>query len=166
MTTGDAVKVTAFVRVPVADAFAAFTEDIDLWWRRGPAYRAGGRWPSTMHLEPKLGGRVFEQLASPEPVLREIGAITAWDPPGHLAMTWRAANFRPEQTTVVEIWFAPSGDGTNVTLEHRGWSAIPDDAPVRHGRTGTAFVAEIGRWWAGLLASMRAHAATDNDRSE
>ncbi len=157
--TGDSVRVTAQVGVPVAAAFAAFTEDINLWWRAGPRYRAGGRWPSSLYLEPRLGGRLFEEIAAPAPIVREIGAITAWDPPAHLALTWRAANFTPDQRTTVEVWFAASGTGTRVTLEHRGWASIPADAPVRHGRTGAAFLADTGRWWADLFASLRAHAA-------
>jgi uncharacterized protein YndB with AHSA1/START domain len=43
MIAGDTVTVTVTVDVPPPRAFAVFTEEIDLWWRRGPAYRVAGR---------------------------------------------------------------------------------------------------------------------------
>ena len=52
MIAGDRVRVETFVRVPIADAFEVFTLEIDQWWRRGPAYRVGGKHPGTLHLEP------------------------------------------------------------------------------------------------------------------
>ena len=41
-------------------AFAAFTEELDLWWVRGPInHWAGGRM-AAMHCEPGIGGRLLE----------------------------------------------------------------------------------------------------------
>ena len=53
MTAGDKAVVTVRVDVEPAVAFAVFTEDIDLWWRRGPAYRIGGTSPGAMTFEPR-----------------------------------------------------------------------------------------------------------------
>jgi hypothetical protein len=158
---GDAsqhVRVQTFVQVAVADAFAVFTDEIDLWWRRGPAYRIAGRNPGTMHLEPRLGGRLFEQAGERGAALHEIGTITAWDPPTHFRFTWRGVNFAPGESTTVEVWFEASGDGTRVTLEHRDWATIPADAPVRHGKDVPAFLRDLGLWWGGLLTSLRERA--------
>lgn len=149
----DRVKVSVFVAVPPADAFAVFTEEIDQWWRRGPAYRVAGRSPGTLHLECKLGGRIFEAYG--EGALHDVGVITAWDPPSHFAFTWRSITFTRGETTSVAVTFTARNAGTEVTLEHHGWSTIPDDHPVRHGKVGSAFLGEIGRWWGGLLTTLR-----------
>ncbi len=163
---GDKVTVTAFVAVSPADAFEVFTTEIDRWWRRGPAYRVAGRQPGVLHLEPRLGGRLFEesaQGAGAQGTLHEVGTITVWDPPSHLAFTWRAFAFVPGETTTVDIRFVARGDGTQVTLEHRGWAAIRGDHPVRHGKASAVFIAELGMWWASLLRALGAHATRERD---
>jgi uncharacterized protein YndB with AHSA1/START domain len=160
---GDTVRVQTFVRVSITDAFEVFTLEIDQWWRRGPAYRVAGRSPGTLHLEPRLGGRVFEQYGEGGAALHEIGSITAWDPPNRFAFDWRGINFSPGEKTTVEVWFEASGEGTRVTLEHRGFAALPPDHPVRHGKPVPAFIAEMGMWWGGLLTSLRERA---EDRAE
>jgi hypothetical protein len=154
----DKVTVTVFVDVTPADAFAVFTGEIDQWWRRGPAYRVAGKRPGVLHLEPRLGGRLFEEYREGAAV-HEVGTITAWDPPVHLAFEWRSITFVPGETTQVEVRFAASGSGTRVTLEHRGWSTIRGDHPVRHGKGSSAFLGDLGRWWGALLTSLREHIA-------
>ena len=58
-----------------------------------------------------------------------------------------------------EVAFVPSNEGTLVTVRHYGWSALPDDHPVRHGLTGPAFSRMIGMWWGTLMTSLREHVA-------
>ncbi|HET7501694.1 MAG TPA: SRPBCC domain-containing protein [Kofleriaceae bacterium] len=154
----DKVTVTVFVEISPADAFAVFTGEIDQWWRRGPAYRVAGKRPGVLHLEPKLGGRLFEEYHEGAAV-HEVGTITAWDPPIHLAFEWRSITFVPGEVTRVDVRFVGVGHGTRVTLEHRGWSRIRDDHPVRHGKAASAFLADLGRWWGALLSSLREHTA-------
>ena len=158
MIAGDKVRVQTFVRVAIADAFDVFTLELDQWWRRGPAYRVGGKQPGALHLEPELGGRIFEQYGERGEGLHEIGTITAWEPPRHFAFTWRGINFAPGQSTTVEVWFEERSGGTRVTLEHRGFAALPDDHPVRHGKPVPEFIANLGMWWGGLLTSLRERA--------
>ena len=158
MIAGDKVRVQTFVRVPIADAFEVFTLEIDQWWRRGPQYRIGGKHPGTFHLEPRLGGRLFEQYGPGGSALHEIGSVTAWDPPAHFAFTWRGINFKPGEVTEVLVWFEQRETGTRVTLEHRGFAALPADHPVRHGKPVAEFIGELGMWWAGLMASLRERA--------
>ncbi len=156
MIAGDTVRVQTFVRVSLEDAFEVFTLEIDQWWRRGPAYRVGGKQPGALHLEPKLGGRIFEEYGPGK--LHEIGTITIWEPSTHFSFTWRGINFRPGENTTVEVWFEPRDGGTRVTLEHRGFAALPDDHPARHGQPVPAFIREMGLWWGTLLTSLRERA--------
>lgn len=156
---GDVVRVQTFVQVPLQRAFEVFTLELDAWWRSGPAYRVGGKHQGPMHLEAKLGGRVFQQYGKGGTALHEIGVITAWEPPTHFAFTWRGINFQDrDPSTTVAVWFEAAGEGTRVRLEHRGFAALRLDHPVRHGQPVPAFIREMGLWWGALVTSLREHA--------
>lgn len=143
---GDSASASVFVRVPRADAFAIFTEEIDQWWRTGPTYRIAGRRRGRIFLEPKLGGRMcphpdhrgetFELSSGSRTI--EVGAVTVFEPPARLALEWRGVNFAPHEKTFVEVSFEEQGEGTMVTVRHGGWSALPDDrsGASRQGRRG------------------------------
>jgi uncharacterized protein YndB with AHSA1/START domain len=157
MIAGDKARVQTYVAVAPADAFAVFTEEIDRWWRHGPRYRIGGKHPGKLHLETRLGGRIWEEYGAGK--LHEIGTITTWDPPSRLVFEWRGINFAPDESTTVDITFEPSGEGTRVTLEHRGFAALRADHPVRHGKDVPTFIGDLGMWWAGLMTAFRERAA-------
>ena len=162
MIAGDKVRVQTFVRVPPRAAFDAFTLEIDRWWGRGPAYRIGRKQQGPLHLEPQLGGRVFQ--AYDGDAVHEIGAVTVWDPPAHFAFTWRGVNFASgDPSTLVEVWFEAERDGTRVTLEHRGFAALRPDHPVRHGKEVGVFIRDMGMWWASLLTSLRELCARETE---
>jgi len=99
-----------------------------------------------------------------QPCTFEIGRITTWEPPRLLVFEWRGINFKPNQKTVVEVRFASQGAGTMVSVEHRGWSAIPDDHPVRHGQVGSDFIRTIGMWWGGLMTALREYVAVKGEK--
>ncbi len=157
---GDAAEMSVFVAVAPADAFDVFTREIDLWWKTGPQYRIAGRRPGRLCFEPRLGGRLFETVevgALTRTV--EVGRVQAWDPPRRIELEWRGVNFQPGETTLLEVTFAPSGEGTLVTVRHSGWSRLRDDHPVRHGLVGADFSRMLGLWWGSLLTSLRQHVA-------
>jgi len=159
---GDKVRVQTFVAVAQRAAFDVFTLEIDRWWRHGPAYRVGGKHQGPLHLEPKLDGRVFQQYGKAGTAVHEIGRITVWDPPAHFAFTWRGVNFKDaDPATTVEVWFEQASEGTRVILEHRGFAALRDDHPVRHGQPVVEFIRELGMWWGGLMTSLRTACAGD-----
>lgn len=156
---GDAASVSVFVRVAQADAFEVFTREIDQRWGRGPQFRIAGRRRGQLVFEGHLGGRFFETFeAGSGPRTFEVGKVTLWDPPHRLELEWRGVNFKPQEKTTVLVSFAASGEGTLVTVRHSGWSALPDDHPVRHGQVGAAFSRTIGLWWGQLMTSLREHA--------
>jgi hypothetical protein len=152
------------VPVPVTAAFDVFTLEIDAWWRTGPAYRVGGTHQGALHLEPRLCGRVFQAYAEDGAAVHEIGVITSWEPPTHLAFTWRGINFALGESTTVEVWFEAREGGTRVTLEHRGFASLRADHPVRHGQPVPAFGRQMGLWWGGLMTSLREHTEVRSDR--
>ena len=151
--------------MPPAEAFRAFTEDIDRWWRRGLAYRVQGPGRGLLRLEPWVGGRLFEQFdgvgAVGTPHVVQTGTVRVWDPPHRLVFAWRAVNFAPGEETEVSVQFEPTAQGTRVVLEHRGFAALRPDHPVRHGQAVPAFIRSMGLWWGALLQAFQAalHAA-------
>jgi len=151
---GDTASASVFVRVAQADAFDVFTREVDLWWRQGPQFRIAGRRRGRICFEGGLGGRLFESF---DGRTFETGKITLWEPPARFEFEWRGVNFKPHERTKVEVTFASSGGGTMVTVRHSGWSALPDDHPVRHGNTGVDFSRMIGVWWGQLMTSLREH---------
>jgi uncharacterized protein YndB with AHSA1/START domain len=156
MIAGDQARVTVSVAVPPATAFDIFTREIDLWWRRGPRFRALSGEHALIAIEGRLGGRVFESQGDGSPA-REIGRVLAWEPPARLLFEWRASNFAPAERTEVEVQFeaAAGGRSTRVTVTHRGWAAIRPDHPVRHGQDTAAFLRLMGLWWGDQLAALR-----------
>jgi uncharacterized protein YndB with AHSA1/START domain len=157
---GDQARVSVLVAVAPEVAFRVFTEEIDQWWRRGLRYRVSGKGRGILHLEPRLGGRLFESIESKGGTrVIETGRVTAWEPPSRLVLEWRLVNFAPGEKTEVEVRFAPSPSGTLVTVTHRGWAAIRPDHPARHGLDVPAFIRMMGLWWGDLMTSLREHAA-------
>lgn len=160
----DRASVTVRVAAPREIAWDVFTGELDLWWRHGRKFRMGA--PSTMWLESGVGGRLCERWgAAGAETEREIGVVTAWEPPRRLVIAWRAANFEPsDPSTEVEVTFeraiGHAGEGTLVTVAHRGWARIRDDHPVRHGEAPSAFVRRMGLWWSDLASSLRERIAT------
>jgi uncharacterized protein YndB with AHSA1/START domain len=153
---GDGATVSVVVGVPRAIAFHVFTEEIDLWWRRGPGYRLAGRSPGTLCLEGRLGGRLFESFRAESGThVLEVGRVTVWEPPARLVFAWRARNFTADESTEVEVRFTPAGAGTEVTVQHRGWASLRPGHPARHGHEGAAMSRRVGLWWGELMSALR-----------
>jgi uncharacterized protein YndB with AHSA1/START domain len=154
--SGDQATVSVFVAVAPADAFAVFTKETDLWWRRGLRYRVAGRRPGTLYFEPSVGGRLLESFETETGThVYETGRVTAWEPPRRLVVKWRNTNFAADESTELEILFEPSGNGTRVTVQHRGWAALRRDHPARHGLEGAAFSRMMALWWSDQMTSLR-----------
>jgi uncharacterized protein YndB with AHSA1/START domain len=153
MKSTDAARVTTFVALTPAEAFEVFTAEIDHWWKKAPRFRPGGQADGALRFE---DGRLVEV----SPASRfEVGRVLAWEPGQRLMFEWRAHTFAPGELTEVEVRFEPLRGGTQVTLEHRGWDALPAEHRGRHGLDGSAFTAMIGLWWGDLVTSFRAYAA-------
>jgi uncharacterized protein YndB with AHSA1/START domain len=161
----DRIKVTTVLAVDPATAFEIFTEEVDAWWKHGPRYRFSVHRKGVMRFEPGVGGRLVEEYDGAVGDLFEVGRVLEWKPAECLAFEWRGRNFEPGQVTRVEIRFEAVEAGTRVTLEHRGWDALPSDHPARHGLGGEAFTSMIGLWWAEILGSARAFAANVEERN-
>jgi len=155
LIAGDQARVTVSVAVPPDVAFEVFTQEIDLWWRRGPQFRHLTGERALIAIEPREGGRVFESTAGEEGPLQDMGRVLVWQPPSRLVFEWRNATFAPLERTEVEVLFEAAGGGTCVTVTHRGWATIRPDHPARHGKPVPQFIGELGTWWGRQMRSYR-----------
>jgi hypothetical protein len=153
----DRARVTTVVAVDPARAFALFTDEIDAWWRRGPRFRFLRSAEGVLRFEGQAGGLLLEAGAGET---WEVGRVTVWEPAARLVFDWRLPSFAPHETTEVEVRFEPVAGGTRVTIEHRGFDALPREHPARHGLDGEALQAMIGLWWGDLVTVFRRHART------
>lgn len=158
MTGGDRVKVSTWVAVPPGRAFDLFTRDIARWWLPGARFRFTGQHDGALRFEGGAGGRLVQASRDGDEPFA-VGEVRAWEPGVRLLLEWRLGNFASGEATEVEVRFQPSGEGTRVTLEHRGFAALRPDHPVRHGEEVPVFTARLGRWWGELLTSLREVAA-------
>jgi len=145
-----AVIVSLRVHVTPIEAFEVFTQEIAAWWQPNGLFEITPRGDGVLSFEGEE--RLITTL--PNGKVFEIGRVSAWRPGELLTFTWRQATFTPEQTTHVTVRFEPVGEETRVTVEHRGWDAIPQEHVARHGFPLAATQARLGEHWRALLAAM------------
>jgi uncharacterized protein YndB with AHSA1/START domain len=168
VSASDAVRARIEVAVDPATAFEIFTGEIGAWWEAAGRGRPSGarrvsigRGPGhegRLRFEPGPGGRLVE-VYDDSTAAFEVGRVLVWKPADRLVFEWRQGNFRAGERTEVEVRFEAVGRGTRVTLEHRGFAALPADHGTRHGLgTGEAFVRMMTTFWDGRLAGFSARA--------
>ncbi len=135
-------------------AFAVFTEEIGDWWVANDLFRftpgAPGRLAFDIPEDENEPARLVEHRPGGEPF--EIGRVSVWEPAERVVVAWRQISFGPEHDTEVEVSFAPVGEFTRVTVEHRGWERIPQDHVARHSFPLNIFLTRHGEYWRALLS--------------
>jgi uncharacterized glyoxalase superfamily protein PhnB len=120
-------------------AFTAFTDELDLWWVRGPinAYDSGRL--VEMRCEPGVGGRILEVYDAETGEGLELARITVFEPGRRLAWTSSLDDVS------IDVHFDPTASGTIVRLE----------ATVAEGgedRGGSAFVSVTPPWFGAWMS--------------
>ncbi len=115
------------VSVDPATAFTAFTDELDLWWVRGPinSYDAGRL--VEMRCEPGIGGRLLEVYDKTTGEGLELARITAWEPGKRLCWQSSLDDVR------IDVRFDRTETGTLVRLQ----ATIPEGGS---DKGGTAFI--------------------------
>jgi len=144
-----AVIVSLRVKATPELAFDVFTAEIGEWWRPHGLFALTPRGDGVLRFE----GQARLTTTLPDGTVFEIGRVSAWARGERLAFSWRQASFAPEQMTSVEVRFEPLGDETRVTVEHRGWDAIPQEHAARHGFPLAATQQRLAEHWRTLLGS-------------
>lgn len=149
-----AVIVSLRVKATPSEAFDVFAREIGAWWKPNGLFQLTPRGDGVLRFELGEGGRLVSEL--PNGKVFEIGRISAWRPGELLAFTWRQATFTPDQMTYVQVRFEPVGEETRITVEHRGWDAIPQEHVARHGFPLGVFQMRQAEHWRALLAAVGA----------
>jgi uncharacterized glyoxalase superfamily protein PhnB len=142
-------SVTSVVEVAVepGTAFRAFTEELDLWWVRGPInHHAGGR-VLAMRCESGVGGRLLEVYDDNTGEALELARITTWEPGRCLA--WQSSIDEVE----IEVRFDACPTGTTVRVVAR----VPAEG---EDRGGTSWVRVVPKWF-GAWCARRDHASRE-----
>jgi uncharacterized protein YndB with AHSA1/START domain len=147
-----AVLVSLRVAASPQRAFEVFTQEISTWWRPNGLFQLTPRGDGELRFEGGEGGRLVTKLPSGKAF--EIGRISAWVPGERLAFSWRQATFTPDQITYVDVRFEPIGDETRITVEHRGWDAIPQEHVARHRFPLGVFQMRQAEHWRALLKAL------------
>ena len=148
-----AVIVALRVGVSPDLAFTAFTRDIGRWWKSHPLFQLSRSGDGALRFDPEgPDGRLVTRFADGK--LWEIGAVRHWLPGERLTFDWRLPSFKPDQVTEVDVRFEAVGGETRVTVEHRGWDAIPPQHVARHGFELMLFQRRLGEHWRELLKGM------------
>jgi uncharacterized protein YndB with AHSA1/START domain len=147
-TAHGAIVVRESVRaeVPQEQAFRLFTEGINEWWPLDEGYSFGGDRAREVHLEPRVGGRLYEKWVDGAEF--QTGRVIACDRPHRIVFTWRDAEGRGEME--VEVRFTPEREGTRVTVEHRGFERL--------GPGGEELAARYSGGWPRVLRAFAAEA--------
>ena len=120
----------AEVARPPAEAFAVFTQEIGSWWPL-PTHGMFGERSGGLFFR---DGRLVEVGVDGAEVT--WGEVREWDPPRRFVMSWHPGR-EAGDASEVEVAFEPSGTGTRVVVEHRGWAAFGAEAMRRrHGYVG------------------------------
>lgn len=127
------------VAVDPQTAFIAFTEELDLWWVRGPinAYDAGKL--VAMRCEPGVGGRLLEVYDKSTGEGLELARITAWEPGRRLA--WQSSL----DDVTIDVRFDPTENGTLVRLQ----ATIPEGGS---DKGGSSFIRVAPGWFGAWVA--------------
>jgi uncharacterized glyoxalase superfamily protein PhnB len=91
-------------------AFAAFTEEMNLWWVRGPINFFDSARAVAKICEPGVGGRLLEVYDEAAGDTLELGRITVWEPGARLA--YRSS----VDDTEVDVRFEAVENGTRVSV--------------------------------------------------
>jgi len=123
--TVDPLRLSFDIRCPSDHAFHVWTTRLSSWWPKG--HSASGDPDTTVTLEPRLGGRIYER--TPDGAEIDWGRITAWDPPHQLGYLWHIGR-EPSAATDVELTFVDLGDGTTrLDIVHTGWERLGAGGP-------------------------------------
>jgi uncharacterized protein YndB with AHSA1/START domain len=126
MAARQAVRAEVVVEASPEEAFAIFTDEIGLWWRRDTPYWNDRERGLTIRIEPGIGGRFLEVWDLEGGAGFEVGRVTVWEPGVRFAFTWTQLGWPAEVSTDVEVSFEPLEDGTLVRIEQTGFERVPE----------------------------------------
>lgn len=135
------------VAVDPETAFRVFTEEIDLWWARGPINAYDASRLDEIRLEPGVGGRMLEIYDEASGDMLETSRVTVWEPGVRLVLrgvvndTEAVIRFdKADAGTRISVsqYLVEGGDPrtvgfgwVNMLVAYGGWTGRRDTAPRR-----------------------------------
>jgi Activator of Hsp90 ATPase homolog 1-like protein len=113
------------LRCSAAHAFATWTQSFGTWWPAG--HRSSDDPRATVHLEPRLGGRIYERTGDGREI--DWGEVTEWDPPRRLGYLWHLRRDRAGATDVRVDFVENHGGVSRIRIEHTGWERLGEEGP-------------------------------------
>ncbi|MBW3670949.1 MAG: SRPBCC domain-containing protein [Acidobacteria bacterium] len=118
------VRSVVEVELEQKEAFEFFTSHLSRWWPL-EAYSVSGKRTETAVFELAEGGEIFELAENSERIT--WGTVLLFEPPSRLIFSWHPGR-DADTAQEVEVTFESTSSGTRVSLEHRGWEALGEDA--------------------------------------
>jgi len=140
MTSPQSVSSAVTVGVSPQSAFTAFTDEMDLWWVRGPINFYDSSRAVARVCERGVRGRILEVYAADQGDALELARITDWQPGERLA--WRSLLDDVE----VEVTFASAASGGTTV---RVLATVPAGGK---DRGGTSFQRVVPDWFGAWCA--------------
>ena len=127
------------VAISPQEAFTAFTDEMNLWWVRGPINFYDASRAIAMICEPGIGGRILEIYGARPDEALELARITDWEPGQRVA--WQSL----VDDVVVDVTFTPTAKGTKVLVR----ATVPAGGQDRGGTSFQRIVPDwLGAWCA------------------
>ncbi len=108
--TRTSAEASVEVAVDPDTAFQIFTDEIDLWWVRGPINHYDASRLRELRLEPGVGGRMLEIYDEPAGDMLTTCTVTVWEPGARLVLRGTV------QDTEADIRFHKTETGTRITV--------------------------------------------------
>lgn len=114
------------ITVPLAPnrAFELFTREIDSWWPK-ESHSVGLEHARRVEMDARVGGTITEE--EDNGASHTWGTILIWEPGRRVSFTWHPGR-DPAEATTVDISFAATEGGCEVTLVHSGWEVLGETA--------------------------------------
>jgi uncharacterized protein YndB with AHSA1/START domain len=121
------LRITFRVDRAPEQTFELWTARTSTWWPT--SHTVSAQIGVEIIIEPGVGGRIYER--TPEGDEHDWGQVTRWEPPNRIAYLWHLRQDRADATEVEITFAADERDGTEVSIEHRGWERLGAPAAER-----------------------------------
>ncbi|MDH5506160.1 MAG: SRPBCC family protein [Anaerolineae bacterium] len=143
------VEKTLQVALPPEQAFELFTGGLATWWPLESHSVSEGNAVSC-HVERRVGGRVYEVDADGGEAI--WGTVLAWEPPRRFMTTWHPGK-DAALATELEVLFEAAGGGTRLSLTHRNWEVLGENAAKSQQGYNTGWDFVLGHYMAEVEAN-------------
>lgn len=127
MIEGSAIVRSVDLALKPQQAFDMFTREMHLWFQNTPYSWNDPSRAKGIRFEPGPGGRIVEIWDEATGEGYDWGRVLEWEEGRRFVLAYQCMFLPPGAQTEIEVRFEPAGQGTRVTLEHRGFDKLPPE---------------------------------------